>query len=81
MAAQFNDGAWFVPLDAVADPRLVGSAIVAGLGLRDVTGRPARERLLDNLPGRKLLLVLDNFEQVLEAAPLIAQTARGGTRA
>jgi predicted ATPase/class 3 adenylate cyclase len=72
-APQFDDGVWFVALDALTDPELVGSAIVAGLGLRDISGRSARERLLDNLPGRSLLLVLDNFEQVVEAAPLISE--------
>jgi predicted ATPase/class 3 adenylate cyclase len=73
IAADFNDGVWFVALDALADPGLVGSAIVAGLGLRDISGRSARERLLDNLPGRSLLLVIDNFEHVVEAAPLIGE--------
>ncbi len=73
VAPNFPDGAWFVALDSVVDPQLVGSAIVAALNLRDMTGRSARERLLDNLPGRSLLLVLDNFEQIVEAAPLVGE--------
>ncbi len=64
-AGAFPDGVWFVPLDAISEPDLVGSSIVAALGLRDITGRTARERLIDNLADRTLLLVLDNFEQVL----------------
>jgi predicted ATPase/class 3 adenylate cyclase len=71
IAIDFSDGAWFVALDAVNDPELVGPAIVAALGLRDLSGRSARDRLVDNVPDRALLLVLDNFEQVLDAAPLV----------
>lgn len=78
MAADFGDGAWLVALDAVSDPELVGSAIVAALGLRDVSGRTARDRLLDNVSDRSLLLVLDNFEQVLGAAPLVGDLIAAG---
>ena len=73
----FPDGVWFVALDAIADPDLVGSSIVAALGLRDVTGRSARERLLDNLADRTLLLVLDNFEQVLAGAGIVGEVLAG----
>jgi predicted ATPase/class 3 adenylate cyclase len=69
-AADLADGAWLVPLDNLTEPDLVPSSIANALGLSDVTGRSARERLLDNLPGRSLLLVLDNFEQVVAAATL-----------
>jgi predicted ATPase/class 3 adenylate cyclase len=75
----FADGAVFVPLDSVADPALVGSAIVAGLRLRDTSGRPAREQLLENVPGREILLVLDNFEHVLEAASLVGELLAAGS--
>ncbi|HEY8869353.1 MAG TPA: adenylate/guanylate cyclase domain-containing protein [Candidatus Limnocylindrales bacterium] len=79
-AAEFSDGAWFVALDALSDPGLVGSAIVAALGLRDLSGRSARDRLVDNLSDRALLLVLDNFEQVLDAAPLVGDLMAAGPR-
>ena len=72
-AGAFADGVWFVPLDAISDPDLVGSSIVAALGLRDITGRTARQRLLDNLADRTLLLVLDNFEQVLAGAGIVGE--------
>ena len=51
----------------------MGSTIVATLGLRDTSGRTARERLVDNLADRSLLLVLDNFEQVLDGATLVGE--------
>ncbi len=72
-ADDFPDGAWFVPLDAITDPGLVASTIVATLGLRDPSPRTARERLEDNLADRALLLVLDNFEQVRDAASLVGE--------
>ncbi|MEO8228561.1 MAG: adenylate/guanylate cyclase domain-containing protein [Chloroflexota bacterium] len=78
-ADDFPDGAWFVPLDAITDPDLVGSTIVVALGLRDVSGRTARERLLDNLADRRLLLLLDNFEQVLGAAGFIGELLASST--
>jgi predicted ATPase len=78
VAHGFGDGAVFVPLESVADSELVGSAIVAGLRLRDTSGRPAREQLLENLSGREILLVLDNFEHVVEAAPLVGELLATG---
>jgi predicted ATPase len=71
-ARQWRDGAAFVDLSAVTDPRLVPDAIASALGL---VGQ-GRERPLDTvergLAGRDMLLVLDNFEQVLDAAPVVA---------
>lgn len=78
IAVDFSDGAWFVALDAVNYTELVGPAIVAALGLRDLSGRSARDRLVDNVSDRALLLVLDNFEQVLDAAPLVGDLLAAG---
>jgi predicted ATPase len=70
--AHWRDGAAFVDLSAVADPRLVPDAIAAALGMV-VQGR---ERPLDTLgrrlADRNMLIVVDNFEQVLGAAPMLA---------
>ena len=69
---QWADGAAFVDLSPVTDPRLVPDAIASALGL---VGQ-GRERPLDTLQRRlarrQMLLVLDNFEQVLGAAPAVA---------
>jgi predicted ATPase/class 3 adenylate cyclase len=73
VANQYADGAWFVALDAVRDPELVPSEIVGAIGLRDTSGRSARERLEENLSRRELLLVLDNFEQVMEASVAVGE--------
>ncbi|HEX5505900.1 MAG TPA: protein kinase, partial [Thermomicrobiales bacterium] len=72
LVADFADGVWFVPLDAVGDPHLVIPTIAQTLGLREAGGRPIAERLESDLREKELLLVLDNFEQVLDAAPDLA---------
>jgi predicted ATPase len=68
----WRDGTAFADLSSVTDPRLVPDAIASALGLV-VQGR---ERPLDTLErrlaGRNMLIVVDNFEQVLEAAPVLA---------
>lgn len=67
----FADGVAFVPLAAVSDPDLVGATVAHALGVREGVDRPVAEHLGDVLQDRSLLLVLDNFEQVVESAPLI----------
>jgi predicted ATPase len=70
-AGQWRDGVAFVDLSAITDARLVPGAIASGLDLV-VQGR---ERSLDalrrRLSDRNMLIVLDNFEQVLDAAPVV----------
>jgi predicted ATPase len=77
---QWRDGAAFVDLSAVSDPRLVPDAIASALGL---VGQ-GRELPLDTvervLAGREMLLVLDNFERVLDAAPVVADLLQSAPR-
>ncbi len=68
----FGDGVYFVPLAAVTDPHQVPSAILTGLGLADLERKLPRNRLFEHLRRKNLLLVLDNFEQISAAAPLVA---------
>src|SRR5713226_4390644 len=72
-ADAFRDGVVFVPLAATSDPELVASTIAQALGLPDWGGQHLLERLKEYLQGKSVLLVLDNFEQVLAAAPLVSQ--------
>lgn len=69
----FPDGVAFVALAAVRDPDLVLPTIAATLGVRDTGDRPLGARLAEFLQHRQLLLVLDNLEQILEAAPRLAE--------
>ncbi len=75
-ADAFADGVYFVSLDAVRDPGLVASQIATSLGLLETGNRPTRDQLADWLAGKAILLVLDNFEQVIDAAPLVADLLR-----
>jgi predicted ATPase/class 3 adenylate cyclase/DNA-binding CsgD family transcriptional regulator len=67
----FSDGVFFVSLAPLSDPELVPSAIAQALDLKETGGRPLVESLQDFLRGKRVLLVLDNFEHVLAAAPVV----------
>jgi len=68
----FADGVFLVELAPISDPVLVPSAIAQVVGVRDVGQSPILDALKDFLSGKTLLLILDNFEQVVAAAPIIA---------
>ena len=67
----FPDGVWFVDLSVLDDPALVPSAIAAVLGVREAGGG-LTDRLGDVLRAKRLLLVLDNCERVIAAAPTVS---------
>jgi non-specific serine/threonine protein kinase len=69
----FADGVFLVELAAIADPALVPATIARALGVLDVSARHILESLKAHLRGRRLLLVLDNFEQIVTAAPVVAE--------
>ncbi len=70
---QFEGGVWLVSLAALNEAPRVAAAIAAALGVSDAAGRNLEAILCDFLRPKQLLLVLDNFEQVLEASPLVAR--------
>src|SRR5262245_41571651 len=67
-ATGFSGGVSFVPLASIREPSLVLPTIALALGLHDVS-----DRLIAFLRPRQFLLLLDNFEQVLAAAPLVSE--------
>jgi len=69
----FADGVYFVTLAPINDPDLVTSTIVQTLGIREAGSLPLIERLKDHLRAKHMLLLLDNFEQVLQATSLVGQ--------
>ena len=69
----FERGAFFIPLASVGDPTLVASAIASTLRVKESPGLTLTASLKEYLRDREMLLVMDNFEHVLDAAPLIAE--------
>jgi predicted ATPase/class 3 adenylate cyclase len=76
LTGQFADGVWFVPLAAIREPDLITSAVATTLGLQPSADDPDG-RLADYLRTKHLLLVLDNFEQVIEGAPKVLRWLQG----
>ena len=73
----FPAGAWLAELAELRDPALVGSAVLAALGLRDQTAAEPLARLCSYLRDKELLLVLDNCEHLLDAAAeLVSEVLR-----
>ncbi|HLZ56132.1 MAG TPA: protein kinase [Ktedonosporobacter sp.] len=71
-AGSFADGVFFVNLASVSDPNLVVPTIAQTLGIQEVVGQPLPERLKEYLQGQQVLLLLDNFEQVVSGAIQVA---------
>ena len=69
----FTDGVFYVPLSPVRDAAEVGPAIVHTLNVKESPGHSLDETLQDFLRDKHMLLVLDNFEQVVDARPLLGQ--------
>jgi predicted ATPase len=69
----FADGAVFVALAPISHAALVGSAVAQVLGVQEMANQPLLESLKYALRTRQLLLVMDNFEQVTAAAPLVGE--------
>lgn len=68
LARNFPDGVWLVSLAPIDDPLLITQAVFGALGLQDVSSRWSVSALSDYLRKKRLLLVLDNCEHLLEGA-------------
>ncbi len=83
---RFRDGAFLVSLAAITalspieDTNLVASTIAQTLGVREVSVQPMLQSLKDYLRDRELLLLLDNFEQVVASAPLVNELLTSAPR-
>ena len=69
----FADGVFLANLAPISDPALVLQTVAHTLGVREAEGQQLQERLRDFLRDKRLLLLLDNFEQVVEAASFVAE--------
>jgi len=72
LLGDFPDGVFFVSLAAVRDPAFVVSTIAHTLGIKETAGQAPRDTLMNALRGKRMLLLLDNFEQVIPAAIVVA---------
>ena len=74
---EFEDGVFLVALAPISDSELVASTVAGALSVSESAGRALKEDLRDYLSTKELLLVLDNFEQVVDAAPLVGELLSG----
>ena len=74
----FPDGVWLVELAPLADARLVPQAVASVLGVKEEAGRRSLEALVKYRQDRRLLLILDNCEHLLQACAELAQAAAAG---
>ena len=73
LTEEFEDGVFFVSLAAISDPELVVGAVAGTLGVKEAGGQPLLESLEGYLGEKHILLLVDNFEQVLEAATMVSE--------
>ncbi|MET0703112.1 MAG: BTAD domain-containing putative transcriptional regulator [Mycobacterium sp.] len=78
VAERFSDGVWFIDLGTVDDPSLVIDVIVSTIGFSASPGSTLLEDLTHYLRGRRLLLILDNCEHILNAVAHIVEAAVAG---
>ena len=69
---QYPDGVWLVELAPILDPLLIPRITATAIGLRDETQRPVIDILCDFLREKKLLIVLDNCEHLVDACAQMA---------
>lgn len=72
VVADFPGRAWFVSLASVTHPSLVASTLAQTLGVHEASGEQLIDRISAFLADKRSLLILDNFEHLLDAAPLVA---------
>ena len=72
LGERYADGVYFIELAAIVDPALVAATIARALRLREIADRALDQTLCLHLSGRHVLLVLDNFEQIVPAGSLVA---------
>src|SRR5579863_2856456 len=82
MADQFPGGVCFVALSAIADRGVMVSAVAQAMGVRETGNTPPQEALMEHLGGlsQPMLLLLDNFEHLVSAAPVVAQMLTAGPK-
>ena len=73
MLSDFADGVFFIELAAIKNHELIASTVAQALGVKETGGVPIVETLKEYLSEKKILLVMDNFEQVVSGAPQVSE--------
>ena len=73
----FGDGVWYVDLAPITDPDVVPVAVTRALGLPDQPGRSTMDTLTRVIAGRRMLVVLDNCEHLIDACASLVDCAIG----
>jgi non-specific serine/threonine protein kinase len=77
LIGRYHDGIFFADLSSVLAPELVASRIAQALSIKEASNRPVQDDLHAFFGGRQCLLLLDNFEQVIKAAPVVSNLTLG----
>jgi predicted ATPase/DNA-binding winged helix-turn-helix (wHTH) protein len=77
-ARHFPDGAWLIELASLSDPSTVGHAVAGALRVPQQPGKTIEQSLVEALAGRRLLLLLDNCEHLIDAVAALAHTLLAG---
>jgi predicted ATPase/serine/threonine protein kinase len=82
IADQFPGGVCFVPLSAIGEAGLIASTIAQSVGVREIGNKSPQQSLIEYVGGlsQPMLLLLDNFEHLVAAAPLVAQLLTTGPK-
>jgi predicted ATPase/DNA-binding SARP family transcriptional activator len=80
LVAHFEDGVWFVDLSPLSDPSHVVPAIAQALGVTESAEQPLETALQAHVADKHMLLVTDNFEQVMDAAPSLSRLVQSSPR-
>jgi predicted ATPase len=79
LAPRFVDGVWMIELAGVSAPGLLGSTVTQALGIRSARQDSVKADVIASLAGRRMLLVLDNCEHLLDAVGAFAEALLRGT--
>jgi len=78
--AEYADGVWFVQLASVHDPMMIAGVIAGVLNVAETPAETLDTSLVNFLSDKHMLLVIDNFEHMMKAAPLLSMLLAGGAR-
>ncbi|MGH9819528.1 MAG: serine/threonine protein kinase, partial [Pyrinomonadaceae bacterium] len=80
LEGEFSDGVIFVRLAELRDPSMIAAVIAQQVRIQEIIATPIAQSLKDSFRNKQLLLVIDNFEQIIEAGPFVADLISAADR-